>query len=85
MISHVAARRLQRGWTQQQLANVVRVSRQTIIAIEKGNYEPSTSLTLRLAWALGVPVEDLFTLAAQALEQMQVALKEQGLDQRLHG
>ncbi|HEX8731009.1 MAG TPA: helix-turn-helix domain-containing protein, partial [Ktedonobacterales bacterium] len=60
MTNAVASARLTRGWTQQRLASVTQVSRQTIIAIEKGDYEPSTSLSLKLALALGVAVEDLF-------------------------
>ena len=48
--------------TQQQLANAVGVSRQTIIAIEKGNYQPSVKLALKLARYFGVRVEDLFQL-----------------------
>ena len=76
MTSSVARARLAHGWTQQRLADVVRVSRQTIIAIEKGNYEPSTSLSLKLALALGAPVEELFTLTAEAAEMVQVAAHE---------
>lgn len=76
MTNRVAELRLQRGWTQQQLGNIVRVSRQTVIAIEKGNYEPSTSLALKLATALGEPVEAVFTLTPQALAQVRAALSE---------
>lgn len=46
--------------TQEDLATSVGVTRQTIIAIEKGNYTPSVLLALRLARALGCSVEDLF-------------------------
>lgn len=46
--------------TQQALADGVGVTRQTIISIEKGNYEPSVRLALKLARVLGVSVEDLF-------------------------
>jgi putative transcriptional regulator len=46
--------------TQEQLADAVGVTRQTIIAIEKGNYIPSTLLALRLAVRLSCIVEDLF-------------------------
>lgn len=74
MTNDIARLRLDRGWTQQQLANIVRVSRQTIIAIEKGNYEPSTSLSLKLALALGVRVEALFSLTAETADMVQAAL-----------
>lgn len=46
--------------TQQQLAERIGVTRQTILAIEKGNYNPSVELALRLARALGTTVEALF-------------------------
>lgn len=48
--------------SQAALAETVGVSRQTIVAIEKGNYNPSVELALRLARALGTTVEELFTL-----------------------
>lgn len=48
--------------TQEQLARRVGVSRQTIIAIEKGSYNPSVALALRIARAFGVRVEDVFRL-----------------------
>ncbi|QSH39539.1 helix-turn-helix transcriptional regulator [Candidatus Kaiserbacteria bacterium] len=46
--------------TQEQLADAVGVSRQTIISIEKGNYTPSVLLALRIAHYFNVPVEDIF-------------------------
>ncbi len=49
--------------TQEDLAVRVGVSRQTIIAIEKGKYNPSVGLALRLARAFGVRVEDVFALS----------------------
>lgn len=48
--------------SQAALAERVGVSRQTIVAIERGNYNPSVSLALRLARALSASVEDLFQL-----------------------
>ncbi len=51
------------GWTQEDLARAVGVTRQTVLAIEKGGYEPSVRLALLLARALAVPVDDLFWLA----------------------
>ena len=48
--------------TQQQLAAAVRVTRQTIIAIEKGNFNPSVKLALKIARTLGATVEELFEL-----------------------
>ncbi|HEX2906618.1 MAG TPA: helix-turn-helix transcriptional regulator [Phototrophicaceae bacterium] len=46
--------------TQQQLADSVGVSRQTIVAIEKGNYSPSLELAFRIAQAFKVPLEAVF-------------------------
>lgn len=50
------------GLTQAELADKVAVTRQTIIAIEKGNYTPSVLLALKLAQALKKSVEELFWL-----------------------
>ncbi len=54
--------RVNRGLTQEILAERAGVSRQTIIAIEKGNYTPSVLLALKLARIFKVPVEDIFSL-----------------------
>lgn len=48
--------------TQQQLAEAVKVSRQTINAIEAGKYVPSAVLALKIAKTFGKPVEDIFSL-----------------------
>jgi len=48
------------GLTQEQLAVAVGVSRQTIIAIEKGNYTPSLALALKIGCFFGLPVEKIF-------------------------
>ncbi len=50
------------GMTQQELADRVEVTRQTILSIEKGKFNPSVGLALLLARVFGVPVEDLFDL-----------------------
>ena len=47
--------------TQQQLAEKVGVTRQTIIAIEKGNYSPSLELAFRIALVFEVPLEEVFS------------------------
>ncbi|MFZ2148540.1 MAG: helix-turn-helix transcriptional regulator [Sedimentisphaerales bacterium] len=46
--------------TQQQLADRVGVTRQTIIAIEAGKYAPSLPLAIKIAHAFGVPIEAVF-------------------------
>ena len=47
--------------TQQQLADKLYVTRQTIVAIEKGNYSPSLELAFRIALFFGLPLEDVFS------------------------
>ena len=46
--------------TQQDLAERVGVSRQTIIAIEKGNYSPSLEVAFRIARVFSQPLDDVF-------------------------
>lgn len=46
--------------TQQQLADLVGITRQTIVALEKGNYSPSLELAFRIARAFEVPLEEIF-------------------------
>lgn len=56
----IAALRKRRGTTQEELARAVGVTRQTIIALEKGNYVPSVLLALKLARFFRLPVERIF-------------------------
>ncbi|WP_043442478.1 MULTISPECIES: helix-turn-helix transcriptional regulator [Arthrobacter] len=58
--SPVRERRKEQRLTQADLAELVSVSRQTIIAVEQGDYAPSVYLALRIARALGGTVEELF-------------------------
>ena len=61
--NHVRRHRRQlHDMTQQELAERVGVTRQTILSIERGRYNPSIGLALRLADTFGVPVEALFEL-----------------------
>ena len=46
--------------TQQELADKIGVTRQTIVAIEKGSYSPSLELAFRIARAFQVTIEDVF-------------------------
>jgi putative transcriptional regulator len=48
--------------SQQQIADMVKVSRQTIVSIERGDYNPSVKLALLLAKRLETTVEQLFDL-----------------------
>jgi len=54
--------RRDRGWTQQQLADAVGVSRQSINSIERNRYVPSLPLALRFAQVFGCASDDIFTL-----------------------
>lgn len=47
--------------TQQQLADKAGVTRQTIVAIEKGNYSPSLELAFRIARVFGLTLEEVFS------------------------
>ena len=47
-------------WTQQELANRALVSRQTIISLENGHYNPSILLAFKLANLFNVKIEELF-------------------------
>ena len=51
--------------TQQQLADKVQVSRQTIVAIEKGNYSPSLELAFKLARIFNTPLEEVFSYESE--------------------
>jgi len=53
---------MHREMTQQELAEKVGVTRQTIIAIEKGVFNPSVKLALKMAKIFGVSVEEIFSL-----------------------
>lgn len=66
--SPVRVRRRTLRLTQAELAREVGVSRQTVIAIEQGDYAPSVYLALRLAKVLGATVEDLFADSDDAQE-----------------
>jgi len=63
MKTNIRRYRFERGeLSQQQLADMVSVSRQTIVAIERGNYSPSVRLALLLAARLETTVDNLFIL-----------------------
>jgi putative transcriptional regulator len=54
------------GLTQAQLAQLTGVSRQTIIATERGDYAPSVFLALRISRALNTTVEEIFSLQEES-------------------
>lgn len=62
MKNNIRVARAERRITQQQLADSIGVSRQTVNAIESGRFVPSTILALRIARLFERPVEDMFIL-----------------------
>lgn len=63
VVNSVAEYREKKKLTQEELASKVSVSRQTIIAIEKGKYSPSVLLALKLAKVFDCTVEKLFSIS----------------------
>lgn len=62
MKNRIKIERAEKGVTQQELAEAVGVSRQTVNAIESGKFVPSTLLALKIARLFGKSVEELFSL-----------------------
>ena len=60
MRNRLKVRRAERDWTQADLAARLRVSRQTVNAIETGKYDPSLPLAFRIAGLFGQRIEELF-------------------------
>lgn len=63
IVNTVYELRTKKGMTQEALADALSVSRQTVIAIEKGNYTPSVLLALKIARVFKKNVEDVFTIS----------------------
>ncbi len=53
--------RRERRWSQETLASMLGVSRQTIISIEKGRFDPSLPLAFQIAAVFDLTIEDIFT------------------------
>ena len=60
MNNRLAKMRKERGWSQEQLSKKLGVSRQTVISIEKGHFDPSLPLAFRLAYIFDSTIEDIF-------------------------
>lgn len=56
----VRQKRIDRSWSQEELANKLGVSRQTVISIEKGRFDPSLPLAFHMARLLEAALEELF-------------------------
>lgn len=68
MRNRVPELRRERAWSQQQLADVLGVSRQTVISIERGRFDPSLPLAFRLARVFECPIEAIFDDAGSTQE-----------------
>ena len=60
MKNRIKALRAERGWSQEALARRLDVSRQTVISIERGKYDPSLPLAFKIAKVFGQPIESIF-------------------------
>ena len=65
ILNRVKELRTEKGWTQQELADAVGVSRQSINSIERERYVPSLLLALTFARVFGVSTDAIFTLEAK--------------------
>lgn len=65
VINRVKELRMERGWTQEQLAKAVGVSRQSINSIERNRYVPSLPLALAFARVFACSTDQVFTLETQ--------------------
>jgi len=62
LVNTIKVQRAKKDLTQEELAELVQVTRKTINTVENGIYIPSTYLALKLAKVLGVTVEELFQI-----------------------
>jgi putative transcriptional regulator len=60
MLTRLPVLRAERGWTQADLAERLDVSRQTVVSIERGRYDPSLPLAFRIARLFDMKIEDVF-------------------------
>ena len=65
MTNRLRVLRAERAWSQQDLAERLGVSRQSVNAIETGRYDPSLPLAFRIAELFGLAIEQCFTSPAQ--------------------
>jgi putative transcriptional regulator len=52
--------RAERDWSQEELAGRLKVSRQTVNAIERGKYDPSLPLAFKISKVFGIAIEEIF-------------------------
>ncbi len=71
MKNRIKAYRALHDLTQEALAERLAVTRQTILAIEKGKYDPSLDLAFRISELFGIPIEKLFIRASEGEDKPQ--------------
>jgi len=64
--NHLRTLRAEHGWSQQDLAERLEVSRQSVNAIETGRYDPSLPLAFKIAELFGCAIEDIFVSPSKA-------------------
>jgi putative transcriptional regulator len=65
MLNDLKVLRASRNWSQQDLADRLEVSRQSVNAIETGKYDPSLPLAFRIAELFDLPIEEIFVSPAR--------------------
>lgn len=66
LTNHVRLYRQQHKWTQEQFAERIGVTRQTVISLEKGSYTPSLLLAMQIGRVFDRPIEELFQLEEES-------------------
>ena len=66
VLNDLAGRRARLGWSQAVLAERLGVSRQTVISIERGRFDPSLPLAFRIAEVFGARIDEIFSPAVEA-------------------
>ena len=74
--NRIAVLRTERGMSRRDLAEAIDVHYQTIGYLERGEYNPSLALALRISDHFGLPVEAIFSLAPMPLLSAQLAVQE---------
>lgn len=65
MVNRLRVLRAERGWSQAELASRLKVSRQTVNAIETEKYDPSLPLAFRISRVFDQPIESIFEFRAE--------------------
>ena len=65
MLNRLRVLRAERGWSQAELAGQLKVSRQTVNAIETEKYDPSLPLAFRISRVFNQPIESIFEFRAE--------------------